>query len=140
MTLHWTPRGRRFELLHALGLAGVLGLLLARYVPVARLPFWRCMLREHTGWPCPGCGLTRAADALAHLRFGVAFESNPLGALAGCLLAGAAVLGLVQWVFRLSLPVPNLTGREARAGRAVLVAALVANYAFVIVQTRLGWR
>jgi len=140
MTLHWTPRERRFLLLHALGLTGVVGLLVARFVPVARLPFWRCVIREHTGWPCPGCGLTRAADGLAHLRLGFAFESNPLGALVGCLLAGAAVLGLVQWLFRLSLPIPELSAREARAGRAALVAAVVANYAFVIVQTRLGWR
>jgi len=140
MTLTWTPRERRFTLLHALGLAGVLGLLLARFVPVARLPFWRCVFREHTGWPCPGCGLTRAADGLAHLRLGFAFESNPLGALAGCLMAGAALLGLVQWAFRLSLPVPHLSPGEARASRVAVVAAVVANYAFVIVQTRAGWR
>ena len=140
MTLQWTPRERRFLLLHALGLAGVVGLLVARFIPVARLPIWRCMIREHTGWPCPGCGLTRAADGLAHLRFGAAFEANPLGALAGCLLAGAAVLGLIQWAFRLSLPEPQLSPHEARTGRVALVAALVANYVFVIVQTRLGWR
>ena len=140
MTLDWTPRERRFTLLHALGLAGVMGLLVARFVPVARLPVWRCALREHTGWPCPGCGLTRAAEGLAHLRLGFAFESNPLGALVGCLLAGAAVLGLLQWVFRLPLPVPRFSPGEARAGRATVVAALLANYAFVIVQTRLGWR
>lgn len=140
MTLHWTPPERRFTLLHALGLAGVMGLLVARFVPVARLPVWHCVFREHTGWPCPGCGLTRAADGLAHLRLRFAFESNPLGALVGCLLAGAAVLGLLQWVFRLPLPVPQLSAGEARATRATVVAALVANYAFVIVQTRLGWR
>ena len=140
MILDWTPRERRFTLLHALGLAGVMGLLVARFVPVARLPFWRCALREHTGWPCPGCGLTRAAEGLAHLRLGFAFESNPLGALVGCLLAGAAVLGLLQWVFRLPLPVPRLSPGEARAGRAAMVAAVLANYAFVVVQTRLGWR
>ena len=140
MTLHWTPRERSFTLLHALGLAGVTGLLVARFVPVARLPFWRCVFREHTGWPCPGCGLTRAADGLSHLRLGFAFESNPLGALVGCLMACAAVLGLVQWAFRLSLPVPRLSPEEARASRVALVAAVVANYAFVIVQTRIGWR
>lgn len=140
MTLDWTPRERRFTVLHALGLAGVMGLLVARFVPVARLPFWHCVFREHTGWPCPGCGLTRAADGLAHLRLGSAFESNPLGALVGCLLAGAALLGLLQWVFRLALPLPRLSLAEARAGRAAVVAAVLANYAFVIVQTRLGWR
>ena len=138
MTVDWTPRERRFTVLHALGLAGVMGLALARFVPVARLPFWHCVFREHTGWPCPGCGLTRAADGLAHLRLGFAFESNPLGALVGCLLAAAALLGLVQWVFRLSLPVPRLSAPEARAARAAVLAAVLANYAFVIVQTRLG--
>jgi hypothetical protein len=72
----------------------------------------------------------------AHLRLGYAFESNPLGALAGC-LRRAAVLGLVQWAFRLSC-LSQLSPGEARTTRAAV--ALVANYAFVIVQTRLGWR
>jgi hypothetical protein len=138
--LTWTPRQRRFDLLHALGLTGVVGLLVARFVPVARLPFWHCVFREHTGWPCPGCGLTRAAEGLAHLRFGFAFASNPLGALVGCLLAGAAVLAVVQWVFKLSLPVPIPSPREARAGRIGLLLAILANYTFVIIQTRSGWQ
>jgi hypothetical protein len=50
------------------------------------------------------------------------------------------VIGLLQWVFRLPLPVPRLSPGEARVGRAAVVAAVLANYAFVIVQTRLGWR
>jgi Protein of unknown function (DUF2752) len=140
MTLSWLPPERRLTLLHGLGVAGVLGLLVARFVPVARLPFWHCTFRAHTGWPCPGCGLTRAADGLAHLHLGLAFESNPLGALVGCLLAGAAVLGVVQWLFRLPLPVLQLSRSEGRAGRIALVMAILANYAFVIVQTRAGWR
>jgi Protein of unknown function (DUF2752) len=140
VTLTWTPRERRFDLLHALGLTGVVGLLVARFIPVATLPFWHCVFREHTGWPCPGCGLTRAADGLAHLRFGFAFAANPLGALAGCLLAGAAVLAAAQWIFKLSLPLPIPSAREARAGRITLLVGVLANYAFVIVQTRSGWR
>ena len=140
MRLTWTPRERRFGFLHALGLTGLTGLLVARFVPVARLPFWHCVFREHTGWPCPGCGLTRAADGLVHGRFGAAFEANPLGALAGCLLALAAMVAIAQYAFRLSLPVPVPSPREARLGRMGLLMALVANYAFVIVQTRTGWR
>ena len=140
MVLAWTPRERRFGFLHALGLAGVTALLVARFVPVARLSFWHCVIREHTGWPCPGCGLTRALDGLAHGRFGFAFGSNPLGALGGCLLATAAVVAVVQYAFRLSLPMPVPSAREARIGRWGLLAAVIANYVFVIVQTRLGWR
>lgn len=140
MVLNWTPRERRFGFLHALGVTGVAALLVARFVPVARLPFWHCVIREHTGWPCPGCGLTRALDGLAHGRFGFAFGSNPLGALGGCLLAAAALVGVVQYLFRLSLPVPVPSAREARWGRRALLLAVVANYAFVIIQIRTGWR
>ena len=140
MVLTWTPRERRFGFLHALGVAGVSALLVARFVPVARLPFWHCVFREHTGWPCPACGLTRALDGLAHGRFGFAFASNPLGALGGCLLAAAALVAVVQYAFRLSLPMPVPSAREARVGRLGLLLAVLANYAFVIVQTRAGWR
>jgi hypothetical protein len=140
VTLTWTPRERRFGFLHALGLTGLTGLLVARFVPVARLPIWHCVFREHTGWPCPGCGLTRAVDGLVHGRFGFAFASNPLGALAGCLFAVAAVVAVAQYAFRLSLPMPVPSPQEARIGRMALGLALVANYAFVIVQTRAGLR
>jgi hypothetical protein len=140
VVLTWTPRERRFGFLHALGVAGVSALLVARFVPVARLPFWHCVFREHTGWPCPACGLTRALDGLAHGRFGFAFASNPLGALGGCLLAAAALVAVVQYAFRLSLPMPVPSVREARIGRLGLLLAVLANYAFVIVQTRAGWR
>ena len=115
MVLTWTPRERRFGFLHALGLAGVTALLVARFVPVARLPFWHCVIREHTGWPCPGCGLTRALEGLAHGRFGFAFGSNPLGALGGCLLAAAALVAAVQVVFRLSSPGARALGAGGSA-------------------------
>lgn len=140
MVLTWTPRERRFGFLHALGLAGVTALLVARFIPVDRLPFWHCVIREHTGWPCPGCGLTRALQGLAHGRLGYAFESNPLGALGGCLLAAVALVAAVQYAFRLPLPLPAPSAREARMGRVGLLVAVLANYAFVIVQTRTGWR
>jgi hypothetical protein len=58
----------------------------------------------------------------------------------GCLLAGAAVLAVVQWVFKLSLPMPIPSPREARAGRIGLLLAILANYTFVIIQTRSGWQ
>ena len=141
MTLDWTPRERRFTVLHALGLSGVMGLLVARFVPVARLPFWHCVLPRAHRLALPRMRPDpRRRRARPPRAWGPPSSSNPLGALVGCLLAGAALLGLLQWVFRLSLPVPRLSFAEARAGRAAVVAAVLANYAFVIVQTRLGWR
>lgn len=39
-----------------------------------RIPCW---FYEATGYQCPGCGVTRMAYALAHLRFREAYDCNP---------------------------------------------------------------
>jgi hypothetical protein len=136
VTLRWTPRNRRFGVLDALGLAGLLGLAVARWVPVAKLPFWGCTLRQATGWPCPGCGLTRAADRLAHGNIPWALQANPLGALAGMVFAVLAAWTVVHLAVGLPTPELELTDREARRGRWVLAVAVVLNYLFVILETR----
>jgi hypothetical protein len=48
----------------------------------------RCPLFELTGLPCPTCGGTRAALALARLEPGAALQANPL------VTVGALALGL----------------------------------------------
>ena len=76
------PRNRTFGALDALGLIGLCGLLVARFIPVARLiPFWGCSFRQITGYPCPGCGLTRVADRFAHFHWLRALEANPRSSL-----------------------------------------------------------
>ena len=120
-----------------LGLVGLVGLLIARYIPVAKLiPFWGCMLRQTTGWPCLGCGLTRVADRVAHFNIPGALQANPLGTVAALLFAVAAVAMVLHLVFAVPIPELELTPREwsrVRIGMSVLV---VVNYAFVVVQTR----
>ena len=37
-----------------------------------------CIIKALLGIRCPGCGLTTAAVALAHLDFAGAFDANPL--------------------------------------------------------------
>ena len=46
----------------------------------ARLPFlmMQCLLRTFTGYYCPGCGGTRAVDALLHLHLWRSFCYHPL--------------------------------------------------------------
>lgn len=46
----------------------------------ARLPFLMmpCLLRTFTGYYCPGCGGTRAVDALLHLHLWRSFCYHPL--------------------------------------------------------------
>lgn len=140
MTLHWSKGTRQFGFLHALGLTGLTGLLVARFAPLDRLPFWRCALREHTGWPCPGCGLTRVAQRVAHGDLGGALDANPLGTVVALGFAACAVLAVLQLVFRLPTPVLSLDAREQRIARVALVVAVVANYAVVVVRVRfLGW-
>jgi len=140
VTLSWTPRTRRFDFLHALGVTGLVGFLVARFVPVDRLPFWRCAIREHTGWPCPGCGLTRAAQRLAQGDLLGALDANPLGTAAALGLAACTLFAALQLLFALPAPRLSLDAREARATRGLLLAAVVVNYVVVVVRVRfLGW-
>jgi hypothetical protein len=122
-------------------MAGLVGLLVARFVPLGRIPGWGCHWRKLTGWPCPGCGLTRAADRFAHGDLPGAFSANPLGALAAALFAAAAGWMVLHLVFRLPVFEVVLSPREQKVLRTALVSALVLNYGFVILQTRFpGWR
>jgi hypothetical protein len=131
------PRNRHFGTVDALGLAGIVGLLVARYIPVARiLPFWGCVLREQTGWPCFGCGLTRVAERVSHLNFAGAWEANPLGTVAALLFALAAVAMVLHLVFAVPIPEVRLSPREWGVLRVVLPTVVLVNYAWVVVKTR----
>jgi hypothetical protein len=136
MKLEWPPPNRSIGLIDALGITGAVGLLVARFIPIARLPFWGCALRKATGWPCLGCGLTRVADRFAHLNFAGAWDANPLGtigagAFALCVVATAMHLG-----FRVPIPRAIVSEREARWMRAAVLAAVLINYAFVVIKTK----
>jgi hypothetical protein len=120
----------------ALGAAGFVGFLVARFVPVARLPFWGCSFRKMTGWPCPGCGLTRVADRMSHFNFVGAWQANPLGAVAAGLFMLAIVASSLHLAFRLPMPEVDFTRRERATFRVAGVVALVVNYAYVIVATK----
>ena len=121
----------------ALGLASGVGFLVARFIPVARLiPFWGCAFRRATGWPCPGCGLTRVADKFAHGDFLGAWNANPLGTLGAALCALAVAATALHLALGMPLPSAKVTEKERRWLLAAVVTAAVVNYAFVIVKTR----
>ncbi|WNG39477.1 DUF2752 domain-containing protein [Archangium minus] len=128
---------RTFGLADVLGLVGLVGLLVARYIPVARLiPFWGCALRETTGWPCLGCGLTRVADRVAHFNLAGAWDANPLGTVAALFFALMVVVMLLHLVFAMPIPQLELSPREwhwVRLGAAVVV---LLNYAWVVVKAK----
>jgi len=136
------PRNRSFGALDAVGVIGVVGLLVARFVPVARLiPFWGCSFRQLTGYPCPGCGLTRAADRFAHFHWLGALKANPLGTVAALLFALCALYSFVHLVFAVPVPEVLLDDREWRRTRWAVGLSVLVNYLFVIVGYRyLGFR
>jgi hypothetical protein len=128
---------RTFGFSDALGLIGLVGLLVARYIPVARLiPFWGCALREATGWPCLGCGLTRVADRVAHFNIPGAWEANPLGTVAALFFALMVVVTVLHLVFAMPVPSLELTPVEWHRVRLSLAFVVLLNYAWVVVNTK----
>ena len=77
----------------AVGTVAVGGVLvLARSVAPVDLP---CPMLAVTGVPCPACGLTRLAHAVAHGRFVEALTTDPAGVALLALVAGVAAVHLV---------------------------------------------
>ena len=89
-----------------------------------------CPFHALTGVPCPGCGTTRAALALARGDVPAAFGWNPLAA-AAFLFGGAACL-LAPWWVVAGRPLPSLARVLSWRARIALVAALAANWAWLI--------
>lgn len=128
---------RTLGTIDVLGIVGLIGLVVARFVPVAVLiPFWGCTFRQWTGIPCPGCGLTRAADRFAHFNVLGALSANPLGTVAAAGFALAVVATVAHLAFRVPLPELILSEREWRWLRWAAVIAFGVNYLFVILAHR----
>jgi len=132
MQLTWSARHRQFGFLDALGVTGLVGLLVARFIPVAKLPFWHCEFRRLTGLPCPGCGLTRVADRFAHGNLAGAFDANPLGTVLAFLFAAAACVAFVHLVFAAPMPQVSLSEREARTVRWAILWVAILNYSVML--------
>jgi hypothetical protein len=137
VTVTWPKPNRSFGVVDALGITGLAGLLVARFIPIARIiPGWGCILRSHFGWPCPGCGLTRVADHMSHFHFAAAWDANPLGTVAAGLFMVAIAWGFLHLAFKVPVPDVRLSDREARFGRVLLVVLVVVNYAWVVIKFR----
>lgn len=90
-----------------------------------------CPFRALTGVPCATCGTTRAAVALLHGDLASALAANPGAALAGvAFLAGGMLAPL--WLAA-GGRVPDLVSPAPAWLRAAIVAAIAANWAWVIV-------
>ena len=91
------------------------------------IPLWICPFRAVTSLPCPGCGLTRAASALASGQWSAALAYHPfipIFALAWILLFLSVVLP--------ASPRQRLIGAvrslECRTGITVILLIIFAAY------------
>ncbi len=135
MTVHFhRPARPVFGVPEWLGAIGVPLLLVARFVPLARLPGWGCLLRLSTGIPCPTCGMTRSFDWFAQGRLGDSLHINPLGGL----LAASVAFGFV-YLLAYPLRPPRLAvelSPKASLGlRIAVVIALAVNWAYLVVHS-----
>ncbi len=134
MTLAWRKTGR-FGHPEVFAAIALLSFLAARFLPVLALPF-TCPLRGLAGIPCATCGMTHAFVHLAHGELARAFAASPLGAL---LAAGAWLYALTDLVRVVSgAPLPDPGPRALRAAAALGVAALLANWAWLVVREGLS--
>jgi hypothetical protein len=136
MKLEWPARNRSIGFVDSMGITGAVGFLVARFIPIARLPFWGCALRRTTGWPCLGCGLTRVADRFAHGNLAGAWDANPLGTVAAALFAFAVVVTVLHLTLAVPIPRVQVSPRESRWLRIAVIAAVLLNYGFVILKTK----
>jgi hypothetical protein len=106
-----------------------LSFLAARFLPLLDLGY-PCPFKELTGLPCATCGMTHAFVHLAHGELGRALAANPLGALLAFAAWAFALLDLVR--VAAALPLPSLGARGARIAARVGLAAIAANWLFVV--------
>lgn len=130
-TLSWRQTGRAFGHPEVFALLAALSFLVARFLPVLALPY-TCPLKGLAGIPCATCGMTHAFVHLAHGDLALALQASPLGAL----LAAAAWLYAVADLVRVALgaPLPLPSARALRVATGAGVAALLANWAFLLVR------
>lgn len=116
----------------ALAWAGivVLAVALAPLAGAASAFLPECNFHRWTGVACPSCGATRALLALARGRVGAAFGWNPLVVLLAAALAVGAVATPI--VVAAARRVPVLAGPVPRAAWWILVAAVAANWAYLV--------
>ena len=116
------------------GILAAFGLALVRFKPDLVLRLAHCPLRDMTGIPCPTCGGTHAAVALANGRLMDAFAANPLVAIGlvgfGFWLSGGLIMTIVPGLRR----DPAFTSREKRTARILAVLLILAAWVREIFQ------
>jgi len=97
-----------------------------RWKPDLVLRLAHCPLKDNSGIPCPTCGGTQAAAALARLDVAAAWWANPLVtglAVALAVWSAWALLATFVKPWRVGLELTAREQKAARLGAAVLLLA-----------------
>lgn len=116
---------KKLAALLAVLIAAALGLFLS-----TRIFGTVCPVKGLTGFPCPGCGMTRAWAAVLRGELGTAWECHPLWTIMPFFGAGIAV-------YALSPKMKRSTRRTLEVFLYVCCALFIAVY---IVRLARGWR
>jgi hypothetical protein len=117
----------------AVGVAAALGVGLLH---LDRLPFVLCRFKAVTGLPCPTCGATRTFGRLFALDLPGAFAMNPLIFVVATAVVVWALADAVLWMRGRALTLRLPSGRGLRVLRAVVIVAVVVNWAWLIASGR----
>ncbi len=110
-----------------------LSFLAARCLPLLALPY-TCPFKALTGLPCATCGMTHAFVHLAHGQVGAAFGASPLGATLAALAWAFVVVDAAR--LAAAIPWPRVDPRAASLLARAGVAAVVANWLFLVLSQR----
>ena len=91
----------------------------------------RCAWHAATGWPCPGCGTTRAIVRLLNADPAGAFASNPLAACAAVAFVAGGFVAPV-WL-ALGGQRPYIASCDRRGLIAAFALAFVANWSWLAI-------
>lgn len=117
---------------------GLTGLLVGVFlIPPQGFRFSTCTMYNSTGFPCPGCGLTRSVASVYAGEFLAAWQYNPFGFVFALLFALLAPLVIVpaSWLDALRRRLRSRGGALAIAG--ILFAGLLLAHG--ILRTALIW-
>ena len=111
----------------------VLGLVTGWIVPIVGFIMPACQFRRFTGWPCPGCGGTRAGGLLSCGHVIDAFSMSPLVTLLAVVAAAFALYSALALVFRLPrFRIRLSNSRERRVLWAVFIMSAAAHWIYLI--------
>jgi len=80
------------------GTGCVLLILAAVFRLPSRVPMPPCSFQVNTGYPCPGCGMTRSMMAVAHGDVVEAFRCHPFGVALFAFVALCTLLGVAELI------------------------------------------